>query len=46
MDIGSEKAKPFTAVRVEDAKLPEELEAHGVKYTGEVGSRWIAEVLG
>ena len=44
--VGSEKRKPFTAVRVEDAKLPEELEAHGVKYTGEVASRWIGEVLG
>jgi len=44
--VGTEKGKPFTAVRVEDAKLPEELEAHGVKYTGEIASRWIAEVLG
>ena len=33
-------------VRVEDAKLPEELEAHGVKYTGEVASRWVTEVIG
>ena len=40
------RRKPFTAVRVEDAKLPEELEAHGVKYTGEVASRWVTEVLG
>ena len=44
--VGSEKGKPFTAVRVDDAKLPEELETHGVKYTGEVANRWIAEVLG
>jgi cell division protease FtsH len=44
--VGNEKPKPFTAVRVEDAKLPEELEAHGVKYTGEIASRWIGEVLG
>ena len=43
---GSAKGKPFTAIRVTDAKLPEELEAHGVKYTGEVASRWISEVLG
>jgi hypothetical protein len=28
--VGSEKGKPFMAVRVEDAKLPEELEAHGI----------------
>ena len=27
-------------------KLPEELEAHGVKYTGEVANRWVTEVLG
>jgi cell division protease FtsH len=40
-----EKAKPFSAIRVTDAKLPEDLEAHGVKYTGEVASRWMADVL-
>jgi cell division protease FtsH len=41
------KGKPFTAVRVvADTKLPEELEAHGVKYQGEVASRWISDVLG
>ncbi len=40
------KPKPFTAVRVDDPKLLEELEKHGVKYTGEVPSRWIGEVLG
>jgi cell division protease FtsH len=43
---GGAKPKPFSAIRVTDAKLPEELEAHGVKYTGEIASRWIAEVLG
>jgi cell division protease FtsH len=43
---GSEKAKPFTAVRVTDAKLPEELEAHHVQYRGEVASRWLTEVIG
>jgi len=41
------KGKPFTAVRVvADAKLPEELEEHGVKYTGEVANRWLSDVLG
>jgi cell division protease FtsH len=40
------KSKPFSAVRVEDAKLPEDLEAKGVKYTGEVANRWVTEVLG
>src|SRR6185436_469946 len=43
---GAEPPKPFTAVRVEDAKLPEELEAHHVKYTGEVANRWVTEVIG
>jgi cell division protease FtsH len=43
---GGERAKPFTAVRVTDAKLPEELEARGVKYTGELVSRWVSDVLG
>ncbi len=36
----------FTAVRIEDPKLIEDLTAHGVKYTGEIPSRWIGEVLG
>jgi cell division protease FtsH len=44
---GSEpKGKPFTAIRVTDAKLPEDLEQHGVKYTGEVASRWLSDVIG
>ena len=40
------KARQFTTVRVEDPKLVEDLEASGVKYTGEVTSRWIGEILG
>jgi cell division protease FtsH len=40
------RSRTFSAVRVEDPKLPEELEARGVKYTGEVASRWVTEVLG
>jgi cell division protease FtsH len=43
---GDAKGKPFTAVRVEDAKLPEDLEAHHVKYTGEVANRWVTEMIG
>src|SRR5437762_893529 len=35
----------FTTTRVEDPKLIEELEGKGVKYTGEVASRWIADLL-
>jgi cell division protease FtsH len=40
------RPKPFTAVRIEDPKLIEDLEKAGVKYTGEVPSRWLGEVLG
>ncbi len=40
-----EKPRTFSAVRVPDDKLPEELERHGVKYQGEVSSRWISEVV-
>jgi cell division protease FtsH len=36
----------FTTTKVEDPKLTEELEAHSVKYTGEVANRWLPEVLG
>jgi cell division protease FtsH len=39
-------SKNFTATRIEDPKLLEELDAAGVKYTGEFVSRWIPEVLG
>ena len=37
------QAKPFNAVRIEDPKLVEELERHGVVHRGEVASRWIGE---
>src|ERR1043166_9265844 len=36
----------FSTNRIENPKLVEELDAHGVKYTGEFVSRWIPEVLG
>jgi cell division protease FtsH len=39
-------SRAFTAVRIEDPKLVEDLESHGVKYTGQVANRWITEVLG
>ncbi len=39
------RSRTFTAVRIEDPKLIEDLERYGVKYTGEVTSRWIGEVL-
>jgi cell division protease FtsH len=40
------KPRPFTAIRIEDPKLVEDLEKSGVKYTGEVPNRWIGEVVG
>src|SRR3954466_2407106 len=40
------KGKLFSAIRVTDPKLSEELDAHGVKHTGEGASRWISDVLG
>jgi cell division protease FtsH len=39
-------SRNFTTTRIEDPKLLEELDAAGVKYTGEFVSRWIPEVLG
>ena len=40
------EAKTFTTTRVEDPKLTEELEAGGVRYTGEVANRWVSDLLG
>src|SRR5207244_2250586 len=34
-------SKQFVTTRVEDPKLTEELEAKGVKYTGEMTNRWL-----
>ena len=39
-------SKEFTVARVDDPKLTEELEAGGVKYTGEIANRWLADLLG
>jgi cell division protease FtsH len=36
----------FYSTRIADPKLVEELDAAGVKYTGEVVSRWVTELLG
>ena len=36
----------FTTTRIEDPKLVEELDSASVKYSGEVVSRWLPEVLG
>src|SRR5579862_4741310 len=38
-------SKEFTVTRVDDPKLTEELEAKGVKYTGEVANRWLPDLL-
>ena len=43
---GRNASTQFTSTRIEDPKLVEELEAHQVKYTGEVVSRWLPEILG
>ena len=40
------QGRAFVSVRIEDPKLVEDLEKHGVKYTGVVANRWVAEVLG
>jgi cell division protease FtsH len=36
---------PFTAVRIEDPKLIEDLEKAGIKYTGEPANRWLTEAV-
>ena len=38
-------SRNFTAARIEDLKLIEELDAAGVKYTGELMNRWLPEVI-
>src|SRR5918999_924316 len=39
-------SRNFNTARIEDPKLLEELDAAGIKYTGELVSRWVPEVLG
>jgi cell division protease FtsH len=39
-------ATAFTTTRIEDPKLVEELDDASVKYSGEVVSRWLPQVLG
>jgi cell division protease FtsH len=43
---GRQRTDAFLTTRIDDPKLVEDLEAHQVKYTGEVVSRWLPEVLG
>jgi len=42
----SDAGRSFVAIRIEDPQLLPELDKHGVKYTGEVTSRWLPELLG
>jgi len=44
-DAGA-KAKAFTAVRIDDPKLIEDLEKAGVAFKGEVANRWLMDILG
>src|SRR5207247_1097053 len=44
--LKSDEKRPFTTTRVDDPKLTEELEAKGVKYSGELANRWLPELLG
>jgi cell division protease FtsH len=39
-------SRSFSSTRIEDDKLLAELDQHGVKYSGELVSRWLPEVLG
>src|SRR6266511_2993631 len=43
---GDKSSAAFTTTRIDDPKLVEDLEAAHVKYTGEIVSRWLPEVLG
>jgi len=43
---GEKATAQFTTTRVDDPKLTEELDAKGVKYTGEIASRWLPDLLG
>jgi len=39
------QGKEFSTTRVEDPKLTEDLDAHGVKYKGEAVNRWLPDLL-
>jgi cell division protease FtsH len=41
----AEGTTAFTTTRIDDPKLIDELDQHGVKYSGEIVSRWLPEVL-
>src|SRR6476619_1868709 len=41
-----DKSRQFATTRVDDPKLAEELQAHGVQFSGELVNRWLPDVLG
>src|SRR3954464_666476 len=41
-----DKSRQFSTTRVDDPKLAEELQAKGVKFSGEAINRWLPDVLG
>jgi cell division protease FtsH len=43
---GQKQTQEFSALRIEDPKLVEELTAQKVKYEGEVRTQWLAEITG
>ncbi len=43
---GDEKSRQFVVTRVDDPKLAEDLQSHGVKFSGEIINRWLPDVLG
>jgi cell division protease FtsH len=45
LKVAEAGSRNFTTVRIEDPKLLEDLEQHGVKFTGEVSSTWMSEIL-
>src|SRR5581483_3394654 len=45
-NASDEKSKQFATTRVDDPKLAEDLQAHGVKFSGEAMNRWLPDVLG
>ena len=45
MKTDGDKGRGFVAIRIEDPKLIEDLEQHGVKYRGEVANPFVGELL-
>jgi cell division protease FtsH len=45
LKAAADGTRTFTTVRIEDPKLIEDLEQHNVKFTGEVSSTWMTDVL-